>query len=601
VRPSFDPAEYASRGAVGLVVPGSGRTVTRAGALASLVRGKVRNAVVGGVPSGTPLIRLSRSPGPVTIYVALPPPGRTHNVHRYPIAIVGGGYHGKLTSSSTRIGGLVSIADIAPTALALEHGTSPPIRSRADANAAAHLRALDARIHDVHDLRIWAMLIVVFGTILLLPTGAALLAPLAALGAALALSAAGATNTAVVLVVLAAATLLVPPALIRVAPWVVVVFLAVLLVVLVAAPETNALAVIGPHPDGGGRYFGLTNQVETMLLAPALAAGAVLGALPVGLLAIVVAGWSKSGADGGAVVVYAAAFAVLELRSRRLALTPLRLAAIGAGAAAVVAALVGVDLLAGGSDHVTESVRHGSVFSDWGHRLHVSWAGATSSWYAILICVAFLGVLAGCALVRPRTPTVEAFLVGIVVSLLVNDTPTDVIGFGALGCSTLVAWELTRRPSSRPFSRLAAVRHPVTLLVLLCALVATAAGCGSAKVVSPTAQTVIGTLPQQQQQQTLPTGDATAGKALFTSQGCTGCHTFTPAGSTATVGPDLDKLAAYAKKANQGPEKVFVEQSITNPSAYVESGYSDVMPKTYGDNLSRQQLADLIAFLTTKS
>ena len=168
------------------------------------------------------------------------------------------------------------------------------------------------------------MLVLIFGTVLLLPTGAALLAPPAALGAALVLSAAGATNEAVVLGVLAAATVLVPPALARIAPWAIVGFLAAFLVVLAVWPETNSLAVIGPHPDGGGRYFGVTNMVETLLLAPALVAAAELSVLPVALLTLVLVGWSRAGADGGAVVVFAAAFVVLELRLRRVAFTPLR-------------------------------------------------------------------------------------------------------------------------------------------------------------------------------------------------------------------------------------------------------------------------------------
>src|SRR5262245_65955667 len=50
-----------------------------------------------------------------------------------------------------------------------------------------------------------------------------------------------------------------------------------------------------------------------------------------------------------------------------------------------------------------------------------------------------------------------------------------------------------------------------------------------------------------------PAGNATAGKALFASQGCNGCHTFKPAGSTAKVGPDLDELAANAKTAHRRP------------------------------------------------
>ena len=101
----------------------------------------------------------------MTVYVALPPPGEHGNTHRYPIAIVGGGYHGILTSRSTRIRGLVSIADIAPTARALADGTTPRIRSSPDTRAAAHLRRLDRRLTDTHDVRLWATLILV-GTVL---------------------------------------------------------------------------------------------------------------------------------------------------------------------------------------------------------------------------------------------------------------------------------------------------------------------------------------------------------------------------------------------------------------------------------------------------
>jgi len=37
-------------------------------------------------------------------------------------------------------------------------------------------------------------------------------------------------------------------------------------------------------------------------------------------------------------------------------------------------------------------------------------------------------------------------------------------------------------------------------------------------------------------------GDATAGKAVFASAGCSGCHTLKAAGATGTVGPNLDQL-----------------------------------------------------------
>ena len=40
-------------------------------------------------------------------------------------------------------------------------------------------------------------------------------------------------------------------------------------------------------------------------------------------------------------------------------------------------------------------------------------------------------------------------LVGLGVSLLVNDTPVDVLGYGALGLLSLTAWDETRVLSER--------------------------------------------------------------------------------------------------------------------------------------------------------
>src|ERR671937_2716432 len=114
------------------------------------------------------------------------------------------------------------------------------------------------------------------------------------------------------------------------------------------------------------------------------------------------------------------------------------------------------------------------------------------------------------------------------------------------------------------------------------------AGCGGARTVSPTPETVIGSVPASTQA-SVPAGDAKAGAPLFTSKGCGGCHTFRPAGSTKTIGPDLDKLADYAKKANQGSLADFTRESIQHPSAYVEKGYPNIMPD-FGQTLSAKQI-----------
>ncbi len=90
---------------------------------------------------------------------------------------------------------------------------------------------------------------------------------------------------------------------------------------------------------------------------------------------------------------------------------------------------------------------------------------------------------------------------------------------------------------------------------------------------------------------------AGAGKAVYDNNGCGSCHTFTPAGSKGTVGPDLDKLPAEAKQAGK-PLAEFTRESIVNPDAFIQRGYPpNVMPKTFG-TLPKSQLDALVQYLT---
>jgi cytochrome c551/c552 len=87
-----------------------------------------------------------------------------------------------------------------------------------------------------------------------------------------------------------------------------------------------------------------------------------------------------------------------------------------------------------------------------------------------------------------------------------------------------------------------------------------------------------------------------AGKALFISNGCDGCHTFKPAGAKGTVGPDLDDLRQAAQTAGQ-PLEQFIRQSIVDPNAYVAPGYQKgVMPGTFA-SLPPAQLDALVKYL----
>jgi mono/diheme cytochrome c family protein len=101
-----------------------------------------------------------------------------------------------------------------------------------------------------------------------------------------------------------------------------------------------------------------------------------------------------------------------------------------------------------------------------------------------------------------------------------------------------------------------------------------------------------------------PAGNAAAGKQVFLAPAsqCAGCHTFKPAGTTATVGPKLDNLPADAQKANRGTLAQYVHESIVDPNAYVVPGFSaGLMPQNFAQVLKPQQIADLVAFLTQPS
>ncbi len=93
-------------------------------------------------------------------------------------------------------------------------------------------------------------------------------------------------------------------------------------------------------------------------------------------------------------------------------------------------------------------------------------------------------------------------------------------------------------------------------------------------------------------------GNAAAGKAVFTGAGgCGSCHTLKDAGTTGTVGPDLDKLAADARKAGK-PLDAYVKESIEDPSAYVVPGFpKGVMPPDFKATLGAAKIADLVAYL----
>ncbi len=97
--------------------------------------------------------------------------------------------------------------------------------------------------------------------------------------------------------------------------------------------------------------------------------------------------------------------------------------------------------------------------------------------------------------------------------------------------------------------------------------------------------------------ESLPTGDATNGEALFQRQGCSACHSLNP--DEQGAGPSLAGVAARAAEHNSTAE-AYLAESIVNPGAYVVEGFQNgIMPPGYGQQLTDQELADLVAFLIT--
>lgn len=94
-------------------------------------------------------------------------------------------------------------------------------------------------------------------------------------------------------------------------------------------------------------------------------------------------------------------------------------------------------------------------------------------------------------------------------------------------------------------------------------------------------------------------GEATAsepGAEVFVASGCGNCHTFAAAGTTGTAGPDLNEYLAPDDTA------AGVEEMILEPEAEIAEGYAaGVMPQTYGQSLTPEELQQLVQFLVENS
>jgi hypothetical protein len=447
----------AGRGAVGLMRPSYGPTTNRRRALAELVRGAEVNARLGGVPGGRPLINANKvgvfRDCRMCIVVKLPPRGRpAANQRLYWIAVIGRGFHGLLTSPTTRIPGLVSIVDVAPTALGHPTGGMSWTPSRF---SVAHLDRLDAQIHGEDRLKYAGLFIAAALAILLALLGwsAARTAIPAALLANLVLGSFHVTNEVAIVAVFTVLSALGALGLARVCRddlrllALIVFVLLVYLVVFVSRPEWAAVTPLGP--DQNLRFWGIGDQIGTLLFAPLLM-GAVIARQRLGwvgftvfsLLGLFLMTDNRLGANGGGAIGLGLALAVLGARLSRRGLLALAGALTATGA--IVFAIVQHGLASPGPNHLRSAFGSGiSGFLDVAvNRVPLVYAPAVHQWPLTLPLAVLLvacGVLAfRVTRARAGRDLLLALATGLIASLLINDA-TGFMLAGGIACASAVA------------------------------------------------------------------------------------------------------------------------------------------------------------------
>jgi hypothetical protein len=422
-----------------------------------------------------------------------------------PIGIAGNGFHGNLTSDSTRTDGYVLSTDIAPTIL--HHFGLPvpkemdgePIRAEGPVDPAAAQDRAD-RMTAIADRRIPVVVgclggwLLVAGTLALFAGGlrrsaAAWLAVTIAYLPLLLLAGAALRPSAVVeglLVFLGAGALAALTIRMLRSWWAAAVACAITVVAyaidVIAGSSLTTLSLLGPNPIFGARFYGIGNELEALfaVLVPvgvgaALSAktgwgrevgiGAFLGA---GAVAALVFAAGRFGADVGAAIVLPvgavvaaamlASFGRISTRSRQL----LRVGGVIAAPVIAVALLALIDLGSGANAHLTRSVLDaggaGSLADLAQRRLELSAhdfaqaAGNPLFWIVVVgLGVAIWRWRRIDAWLRPA-PAARAGLIGacaaVGVGVLVNDSGASFLTLGAiaLGASVTFAWSQASNP-----------------------------------------------------------------------------------------------------------------------------------------------------------
>jgi cytochrome c1 len=96
----------------------------------------------------------------------------------------------------------------------------------------------------------------------------------------------------------------------------------------------------------------------------------------------------------------------------------------------------------------------------------------------------------------------------------------------------------------------------------------------------------------------LPVGDAAAGQALYSSQGCSGCHSVD---GSKLVGPSWKGIYGQPVELEGGTtvtaDDAYIHESILQPQAKIVKGFTAVQMPPF--QLTDQQISDVIAYIKT--
>ena len=91
--------------------------------------------------------------------------------------------------------------------------------------------------------------------------------------------------------------------------------------------------------------------------------------------------------------------------------------------------------------------------------------------------------------------------------------------------------------------------------------------------------------------------EAARGKTVF-SQNCGSCHSTIP--ETVIVGPSLAGIATRAETRKSGQDgRTYIYTSILQPGDFLVEGYDNLMPATFGKQLTGEDLDAVVAYLMT--